>query len=638
MQPDARNATSGPRAQLEWGQLNVLHTTDTHGWLEGHIKETNYGADWGDWISFVSHMKDKAKSYGVDLLLVDTGDLHDGAGLSDATDPNGLISNPVFENVDYDLLTIGNHELYVSAIAYEHFNQFAKVYGDRYLTSNVEILNPNTSKYEIIGKQYRYFTTPQGLRIMSFGVIFDFTGNSNASRITPASEMVQQSWFADAVNFDKPIDLYLVLGHNPVRVNDSASTMGTVYQAIRKYKPDAPIQVFGGHSHIRDFQVYDNKATALESGRYCETLGWFSMSGFECYGTKNPSGVPNPNRHAVVVSPNATAYNLSLSNSSSPFTYSRRYLDWNRLTFAYHANGSQDNTFEIQQGTAVTAEIYSDRLELNLTNLYGCAPQTWCLFCKPYGNPGNILSLLEVALGDTVINSTRSSTPRLVYINSGSVRFDLVEGPFTYDDSFIVSPFDDHFVYIADVPYDAAKQVLPALNAGGADKRKRSLSYSDFNFSPLTMLDARDTCVDPPLLHANPLGPRSNLPSNRRIVRRTSTKSSGYVTYDDFGFDGDDTVHTAIPDYPQPEYIAGNGSFPTNGTAPDVVDVIFLDFIEDFVLEALNSAQSSNNYTDADVSLYLPESFTTNSYLPVYAKKFWQKNVPNCPVGCGVGC
>lgn len=73
MQPDAQNATSGPKAPLAWGQLNVLHTTDTHGWLEGHIKEQNYGADWGDYVSFTRQMKDKAKVLGVDLLLVDTG-------------------------------------------------------------------------------------------------------------------------------------------------------------------------------------------------------------------------------------------------------------------------------------------------------------------------------------------------------------------------------------------------------------------------------------------------------------------------------------------------------------------------------------------------------------------------------------
>lgn len=38
MQPDAENATTSPRGPLAWGQLNFLHTTDTHGWLEGHLK------------------------------------------------------------------------------------------------------------------------------------------------------------------------------------------------------------------------------------------------------------------------------------------------------------------------------------------------------------------------------------------------------------------------------------------------------------------------------------------------------------------------------------------------------------------------------------------------------------------------
>jgi 2',3'-cyclic-nucleotide 2'-phosphodiesterase (5'-nucleotidase family) len=47
MQPDALNATANPKGPLAWGQLNFIHTTDTHGWLEGHLKEHNYGADWG---------------------------------------------------------------------------------------------------------------------------------------------------------------------------------------------------------------------------------------------------------------------------------------------------------------------------------------------------------------------------------------------------------------------------------------------------------------------------------------------------------------------------------------------------------------------------------------------------------------
>ena len=73
IQPGAPNATYGPTRPLEWGQLNVLHTTDTHGWLEGHIKEQNYGADFGDYVTFAKHMKHKAGNMGVDLLIVDTG-------------------------------------------------------------------------------------------------------------------------------------------------------------------------------------------------------------------------------------------------------------------------------------------------------------------------------------------------------------------------------------------------------------------------------------------------------------------------------------------------------------------------------------------------------------------------------------
>jgi len=75
MQPGAVDAATKPSGPLNWGEINFLHTSDSHGWLEGHIKERNYGADWGDFVSFTKHMKDKADSKGVDLLLIDTGKL-----------------------------------------------------------------------------------------------------------------------------------------------------------------------------------------------------------------------------------------------------------------------------------------------------------------------------------------------------------------------------------------------------------------------------------------------------------------------------------------------------------------------------------------------------------------------------------
>lgn len=47
--------------------------TDTHGWLEGHLKEGSYGADWGDFVTFTTRFKHQAGNMGVDLLVVDTG-------------------------------------------------------------------------------------------------------------------------------------------------------------------------------------------------------------------------------------------------------------------------------------------------------------------------------------------------------------------------------------------------------------------------------------------------------------------------------------------------------------------------------------------------------------------------------------
>ena len=568
-------------------------------------------------------------------------DLHDGAGLSDATSPNGLVSNPIFENVDYDLLTIGNHELYVTEIAYETFSNFSKVYGDKYLTSNVQIKNPTTGQFEYIGAQYRYFTTERGLRIMAFGVLFDFTGNSNVSKVIKAADLVKEQWFLDAVNYKDPIDLFVLTGHNPVRFNVSSSSLDTVFGAIRGQRPDVPIQGFGGHTHIRDFAVWDNKATALESGRYCETLGWLAMSGIDSSAKKvkkNPKGVPNPTRSAEPPRSTGTAsVSVLLPTSTSPsnLRYARRYLDWNRQTFAYHAKGSQNiDAFGTPKGAAVTKEITADRAKLNLTSLYGCAPETYCQYCKPFGADGNIFKLLQTALSTVVVNETRKTNSRIIIINTGSIRFDLAKGPFTYDDSFIVSPFDDAFQFIPDVPYEQASKVLDILNAGPYQK-KRDLSTADFSFN--NILADRDTCIDPPLTHSYEGVTRRSKQGGRLIRRQSTAATPGYTTVDDFGNDGDDTVHSSIPNYSQPNDLQANGSFPLDGSLPKTVDLVFLDFIASYIVNALNSADVGGNFSLSQVSYYMDKKFTTNSYLPAYAKIAWQANITNCPVGEGIG-
>ncbi|PTB36439.1 hypothetical protein M441DRAFT_61918 [Trichoderma asperellum CBS 433.97] len=605
IQPGAPNARYGPKAPLEWGQLNFLHTTDSHGWLEGHLKEQNYGADWGDFATFSRRMKQSARDMDVDLLLVDTGDLHDGNGLSDVTKVDGTKSMPIFKEIEYDLLTIGNHELYMSEVSYEMFNVWAKKWGERYVTSNVKVLNRTSGKYEYVGATHRYFKTEKGLRVMAFGVLFDFSGNSNASQVIKAQDMIKEPWFTQALATSEPIDVFILLGHNPVSQKDPQTTFKVVFNEIRKHHPATPIQILGGHSHVRDFAVYDDSSVALESGRYCETLGWLSMSGFSSSnsgfsGPENPKGVANPTRPAR-------------PGAKSPFVYSRRYLDWNRQTFIYHTKQT-DKTFDQAAGLRTTGEITKVRQELKLGQVFGCAPQMWCISCVAFDDPSNIFpGVIVPAVSTIVVNKAREHKSRIIIGNTKGVRFDIHKGPFTYDDNFIVSYYRDIFFYIPDVPYALAKTVLPRLN-------KPSLAMRDDDLA--TMPNLRDSCTDPSLGYLT----RREMRQNHGVVRRQEAVTSGYVTTDDWGTDGDDTTHTKIPDYQLPRYWQAQANWP-KGKDPEFVDLIFYDFLQKSILTYLGA-----NYTAAMVECYIDCNFSSQDFLLPYVKLMWQKNIDDCPI------
>lgn len=170
--------------------------------------------------------------------------------------------------------------------------------------------------------------------------------------------------------------------------------------------------------------------------------------------------------------------------------------------------------------------------------------------------------------------------------------------------------------------------MLASLN-NAALPDKRDTPGQIYGSMPLPAL-ASDGCADPSIgfSSTSELKPRG-------ITRRQTTVTPGYLTTDDFGSDGDDTPHSLIPSYTSPNYLQGNASFPDNGTNPEFVDVVFLDYFASVVVKVLNGLGA--NYTIADVGYYMDKSFTTNSYLPKYAAANWQANMPNCPVGQGVG-
>lgn len=85
---------------------------------------------------------------------------------------------------------------------------------------------------------------------MAFGVLYDFDGKGPVN-VTTAANLTKEEWFQKAVN-KEDIDLFVLIGHNPLKSsNRGNSTINTLLEYIQGTRPHIPVQVFGGHSHIR---------------------------------------------------------------------------------------------------------------------------------------------------------------------------------------------------------------------------------------------------------------------------------------------------------------------------------------------------------------------------------------------------
>ncbi|KAG1787052.1 Metallo-dependent phosphatase-like protein [Suillus plorans] len=567
-----------PYRPLVWGDLNVIHTTDTHGWLLGHQKtswaEPYYSGDLGDFASFVTHMKQIALHKDVDLLLIDSGDLHDGTGLSDGYPPGDVDaheSNKFIERLPYDLMTIGNHELYGYADTYDMYTNFVPHLAGRYLTSNVNITVFNSDgKPESVpvGNRYTKFTTRKGRRITSLGVIFDFTGNDVNTTVQAVGDMVKEQWFIEAIA-EEP-DAFVLIGHMPVS-NDS---WPTVVNAVRAVHPLTPILIFGGHTHIRDCTQYDGRSMGIESGRYMETIGWMSA---DLHAAKH-------NRNNV--------------------TFTRRYLDQNRVTYEYHTRTS-NRSFDTDHGRSITRGLEELAARFNLSHLYGTAQQDYTLSYNPYPSNGSLVSFfVENAVPYALaINNTRDSIPNIIIIDSWALRFDLLKGPFTKNDQLTIMPYQDSFLYIANVTSGIANQLLPAMNKPAAIQQKRDETQDVFSSHEI------DDTADSARLEEIDDHPRVG-----------GQASFGYVTRDSCpdADKADDTLHTPLPNYDVPFYV---GSNPPNVTADTPIDVVFLNFLGKEIIGILNGLQKDKTYTMADVSSYSPT--LASDILGLYAQGMW---------------
>ncbi|KAK1590910.1 calcineurin-like phosphoesterase [Colletotrichum navitas] len=587
-QPGAASPVPAPMRDLTWGQLNFLHTTDTHGWLGGHLLEPQYSADWGDYVSFAEHMRRKADERGADLLVIDTGDRVEGNGLYDSSSPKGLFTYDIFREQAVDILCTGNHELYQADAAQREHDITVPNFRENYIASNLDYIDPKTGDRVPQAQRYRKFKTKnQGLEIVALGFLFDFTGNANNTVVQPVEDTIKSDWFKKMLEEEKP-DLFVVIGHVGLRMPEFKA----IFTAIRKGNWFAPIAFFGGHAHVRDALKFDKDAFALASGRYGETIGWMSIDNI-----KRAKSASATDEVSAEIAPSAS--------------FTRKYID-NNLFGLYHHTGLNETTFPTEYGKNVTKMIEKARKALDLDYKYGCAPKDLWVNRAPYPSDDSIFTWLETqVLPDVIHKKDRKDVPRLAIVNTGGIRFDIFKGAFTKDSTYIVSPFTSTFKYIPDVPYGVAKRVIELLNKAG--KIFEATHDTRFMNIPEMLFPKDDMFMLKTEQEGEPRRLELRQETDQHPLSGDDDKSKkpdligGYTTKDDIGADGDDTEHVPIQFYEVPNCVQTEIGFPKEGE-PEKVDVVFIDFILQWVLVALKF--SGGDYSEEDVLTWSDDTLT----------------------------
>ncbi|WVQ96496.1 hypothetical protein IAU59_003601 [Kwoniella sp. CBS 9459] len=590
-----------PTRQLEWKDVNFLSTSDVHGWLLGHQHATwpepNYSGDFGSFASFATHMRSIAASKGVDLLLIDAGDHHDGSGLVSSSPTAAGDSETIFSMLPYDVLTIGNHELYHYDDALETYRNVGR-WGGRYVTSNVNIsIQADDGSWQSVpvGEQYLKFKTEQGRRVTAFGVIFDFKAHARGVSVQKPSKLAKEPWFLDAIH-EAP-DYFVLAGHMPVR--GETSEWMPIYDAIRAVHAHVPIYLFGGHTHVRDCVQYDDRSIGVVPGCYLETIAFTSSS------------LP------------------ANESDKEPLDVSRRYLDANPVTYKWHTNTS-DN-FDLPIGRNITQALTKLASALNISTPLGIAPHNYYLNRHPWGHKGSVLTLCsDEILPYTVRDKERNGT-RVIIGNAGSLRFDLFQGTFDRNDELTVSPFTSAFLYVR-LPAGLARNVTDQMNRSGASKFVPAPTTSSTT-EPSTKAEeeARVRRIHDQWLAEQWEDYQSQMQSARAFIHgddadqivfgaHDKPRTLGLVTKDKCPGRGDDIEHIPVPfTANQPDFI--ESPFPD---VPDdeVIDVVCMDFSLDDFLAAVNVIDPTIGLKESHMKPYA-EGLEINVVFGMYARDKW---------------
>jgi 2',3'-cyclic-nucleotide 2'-phosphodiesterase (5'-nucleotidase family) len=397
---------------LPFGDVNILVVTDVHSWIAGHARhEVNTDADYGDILSFYQHLKRHADIMKKDLFFVMNGDFMDGTGLS-TVPPIHL--TPLLEQMPWDVVNLGNHELYHNATVEWIVKDFVPHWQGKVLTSNSLL----ESTLAPIGNRYTYLHgSYSNSTILTFGFLFDFTANCATAIVEQVEEVVRQEWFVHVLQKGN-FDAILVMAH--MHVTDPLITvLRTAMRAIVGH--DMPIQFITGHSHIRGYELLDDNSVSFEAGRFLDTVGFCS---FPLLKTKEKA---------------------KRASGDTATRFPHVFLDTNRKSLA-KVLGISSFDLPTVSGISLTDKIHQTQDSLGLLQPVGCSPREYYL-ASGMESEQSLWGLYIKSVVPTMLTHHNES---LVFVQAtGAFRYDLFPGTMVLDDVIAVCPFNDTIYKIA---------------------------------------------------------------------------------------------------------------------------------------------------------------------------------------------
>lgn len=399
--------------------LDVISVSDTHGWIYGHRHFPEYG-DYGALRSYIERTRQKALGLeGRSVLAVDAGDLVEGTGLSDLTKVKGEKILEAASHIDFDLQTIGNHESYYKDTTDYIHDNVERLFGDRYVTTNVFMRDTNVP---VGAGRYKYVILSNGLRVLMFGFLFHSNPYDGVYTI-PAKEAIASQEIHDILDAYKYVTDILVLAchiptHDP-EISEIVTELRSYYNQINY---NIPIIIVAGHYHqIQNTYCMDGKdrqCYIVEGGCYLRFM-----------------------QHVVYEFEPITYNHQENTYKGYQFFSVSYYMPYNftleGLARRFDLTGDELMT---ESGLSLSNTISKWVDDLNLTALIGYNKHYYSMF-KNVTDQDSIFNMWLNGAIPAVFYPTRS-TPCIPFptISSGTARYDLFPGNITRDDCIAVQP------------------------------------------------------------------------------------------------------------------------------------------------------------------------------------------------------